>query len=225
MFEAAFFLGLYWRLWGEPSRASSGACPELWFSRHFRRAVRRKLLIVLLALVGAGIAALLAMRLDDEYDSTAQILIDPRELKVVERDLVPQSMGGDASTAFLSKARWRIITSANMLRRIVEQEKLAEDSDFLQTAFRIRPLARRAARSQGGSGRQDDAGRGFTLSPSDGASRRAAPSLSTSRVTTSDPAKSARLANVFVEAYIAEPTEQQRRGGPSHQRHVDRKAR
>jgi uncharacterized protein involved in exopolysaccharide biosynthesis len=159
---------------------------------------KRKWLVILLPLLTAGIAAFVARGMPNTYESTAQLLIDPRELRVLEKDIVPQGVSGDAATSYL-ESQARIITSTNMLRRMVEEQKLVEDTEFIkgpsaidrffgiQEAPMDNRLAAAAALAKKLTVRRGE--KTFVIDIS---------------VETEDPDKSARLANAFVAAYLAD---------------------
>jgi uncharacterized protein involved in exopolysaccharide biosynthesis len=163
--------------------------------------VSRKALMILLPLLFAGLAAFVARSMPNTYESTAQILIDPRELRVLEKDVLPQGVQGDASAAFL-ESQARIITSTNMLRRIVEQEKLVDDTEFIPAPTALdrwlgisdipmdKTLAAVAALSKKLTVRRGE--KTFVIDIA---------------VDTESPEKSAKLANAFVAAYLADQRE------------------
>jgi uncharacterized protein involved in exopolysaccharide biosynthesis len=91
--------------------------------------LKRKYWPLLLPLVFGGIVASYAMTLPDRYQSMAQLLIDPRELRVLNSEVVPGGLSGDSMTAYL-ESQSKIITSTDMLRRIADREALAKDPEY-----------------------------------------------------------------------------------------------
>jgi uncharacterized protein involved in exopolysaccharide biosynthesis len=105
---------------------------------------RRKLPIAALGLAFAGLAAAYSTTLPDQYQSTAQILIDPRELRVIANDVSPNSLNSDSITAYI-ESQARIITSTNTLRKIVDRENLTRDTDYVgltSVLSRLVPIGR-----------------------------------------------------------------------------------
>jgi uncharacterized protein involved in exopolysaccharide biosynthesis len=159
---------------------------------------KRKWLVLLVPVLASVAAGFFARTLPNTYDSTAQILIDPRELRVLDKDVVPQGFASDASASYL-ETQARIITSTNMLRHIVEEQKLVEDTEFVAppSAF--------------------DRWLGVADVPMDhtlAAAATLAKKLAVRRgektfviditLQTESPEKSAKLANAFVAAYLAD---------------------
>jgi uncharacterized protein involved in exopolysaccharide biosynthesis len=159
---------------------------------------KRKWLMILLPLACAIGAAAYAMSLPNLYLATAQILIDPRELRVLDRDVVPQGFANDAAVSFL-ESQVRVIGSTDMLRRIVAQEKLVDDPEFnkppnfldrligLDTVPMDKSLKTAAELAKKLTVRRDE--RTFVIEI---------------WVETEGAEKSAKLANAFVAAYLAD---------------------
>ncbi len=89
--------------------------------------LRRKWLILgtTAVVVALALAALSAM--GPRYKATARLLVDPRELRVVENEVVARDLAGDM---VLVESQVEIITSEAVLARVVEREKLTQDEDF-----------------------------------------------------------------------------------------------
>jgi uncharacterized protein involved in exopolysaccharide biosynthesis len=90
---------------------------------------RRKIPIAVLAGLFAAIAAAYSMTLLDRYQATAQILVDPRELRVLNTDVTPSNLNSDSTTAYI-ESQARILTSTDTLRKIVDREGLTRDSEY-----------------------------------------------------------------------------------------------
>ncbi len=90
---------------------------------------RRKLLIGACAATGAILAAAYSGTLPNLYQATAQILIDPRELRVLGNDVTPNNLNSDSTTAYI-ESQARILSSTDTLRRIVDREALTRDADY-----------------------------------------------------------------------------------------------
>ncbi|RDJ26806.1 hypothetical protein DWF00_01095 [Bosea caraganae] len=92
---------------------------------------RRKLWIVLAALVGALLAALASLMVPPKYISTAQLFIDPRDLRVLQNEVSPNAVGSDPTsiTAYL-ESQARIIASDSIKMRVIKQEGLDKDPEF-----------------------------------------------------------------------------------------------
>ena len=90
-------------------------------------AFRRKWLILGTAATVVALAFLALTVIGPRYKATARILIDPREVRVVQNELIQQSVGNDL---VLLESQVEVITSETVLMRVVRQEKLADDPEF-----------------------------------------------------------------------------------------------
>jgi uncharacterized protein involved in exopolysaccharide biosynthesis/Mrp family chromosome partitioning ATPase len=90
---------------------------------------RCKLLIVIGALLGAALATVVALSIPQRFISTAQILIDPRDLRVLQNEVTPGGILNDSTTAYL-ESQARVIASDKIKIRVIEQERLTEDPEF-----------------------------------------------------------------------------------------------
>lgn len=156
---------------------------------------RRRWWPVGLAIAFALVAAAYSTTLLDRYTAAAQVLIDPRELRILSTEVAPNSLNSDSTTAFL-ESQARIIASPNMLLRIVDREALAQDSEFAGTGG---ILSRLFARAEGADHRQRVAER---LSRNLWVRRGERTFVIDIAVTASTPEKAARLANAFAAAYL-----------------------
>lgn len=115
--------------------------------------VRRHLIaIAIFGLLGLGLGIGLAMLAPNRYGSTAQLLIDPRDLRVLQNEIAPQAVGSDVTTAYL-ESQARVIASDSIKRRVIDRLDLAMDPDF---GGRRPGLAERLGLSAGPSGPQRD---------------------------------------------------------------------
>jgi uncharacterized protein involved in exopolysaccharide biosynthesis/Mrp family chromosome partitioning ATPase len=92
---------------------------------------RRKLWIGLAALVGAVLAALASLMIPPKYVSTAQLFIDPRDLRVLQNEVSPNAVSSDptSTTAYL-ESQARVIASDSIKTRVIHQEGLDKDPEF-----------------------------------------------------------------------------------------------
>lgn len=85
--------------------------------------------MLLLGLIGAGLGAAYAVLTPPKYTVATDILIDPSNLQVVRDDLF-QAPGQVDSAVMTAASRLRIMTSGNVLSRVVAELKLTEDEEF-----------------------------------------------------------------------------------------------
>jgi uncharacterized protein involved in exopolysaccharide biosynthesis len=91
---------------------------------------RRRAWILWPAAVCTLVVTLYAFSLPPRYTATAQILLDPHGLHVLQNDLTPHSTtSGDASLAE-AESQLQVVSSAGVLTAVVEREKLQTDHEF-----------------------------------------------------------------------------------------------
>ena len=90
---------------------------------------RRKVAIVAAALICACAAVMIGKSLTPRYAATAQLYVDPRELQLVDRELTPRSQD-ISGLSMVVESQARLITSNNVLLRVIEDTKLDKDPEF-----------------------------------------------------------------------------------------------
>ncbi|MBC7578664.1 MAG: hypothetical protein H7312_15075 [Tardiphaga sp.] len=118
-----------------PSEPAARAQPAAEAARGFhaidlaRLLTGRIITIGLAAIIGTGIAVAIGKSLTARYSATAQLYVDPRELQLVERELTPRSQ--DLSgLAMVVESQARLITSNNVLSKVIGDLNLEQDSEF-----------------------------------------------------------------------------------------------
>ncbi|HEY6254321.1 MAG TPA: exopolysaccharide transport family protein [Xanthobacteraceae bacterium] len=90
--------------------------------------------------IGALVAGLLLIVVvPHQYTATTQILIDPSNLRAVENELTPVNQMNDAAVLQL-ESQVRVLTSDNVLRRVIIAQRLDRDPEFGGTSV-LRALA------------------------------------------------------------------------------------
>lgn len=146
---------------------------------------RRKWLILGTAAVVVALTFAVLAMIGPRYQATARILIDPRDVRVIENELV---QGGFGDNLLLVESQVEVIGSETVLGRVVEREKLAEDAEFVG-----------AAADAGARSAQEIALE--NLARATKVARAENTYVIEISVTTREPAKSARLANAIAAAY------------------------
>ena len=90
---------------------------------------RAKLLILLLTLLGAAIGIGVALSIPKKYQAYSELLIDPRDLKIVDRDLTQSGLPSDATLAIVEN-QVRVLTSRSVLNKVVDELNLMSDPEF-----------------------------------------------------------------------------------------------
>ena len=166
---------------------------------------RRKGLIGLAALLGALLAALTSLMLTPKYVSTAQLFIDPRDLRVLQNEVSPNATGGDPTsiTGYL-ESQARVIASDSIKSRVVRSEGLDKDPEFGGEAAKS-GLSRILSDLMPSNGAPPRDGMLYALAALDKnvAVRRGERTFVIDiSVTSREAAKAARIANALAAAYL-----------------------
>lgn len=90
---------------------------------------RRWLLVAISGLVGLLIGAALGALTPNRYSATAQLLIDPRDLRVLQNEISPQNTSNETAVAYL-ESQVRVIGSDSIRRKVIDKAGLIGDPDF-----------------------------------------------------------------------------------------------
>lgn len=168
---------------------------------------RSKAWIIAGGLLGASLATLVAYSLPSRYTSTAQILVDPRDLRVLQNEVTPGNISNDAAATYL-ESQARVINSDRVKLRVIESESLTSDPEFGGEPTSLSPWARlmRDLLGPGRPARKAD--------PNVAALEAMDKRITVRRgertfvidvtVVTEEAEKSARIANALVAAYFAD---------------------
>ena len=184
----------------EPAKA-----PMLGFDDLVRSILRGWKKVVLFGLIGAGIAALYALSLPNQYQSIAEVLIEPRGIKVLMDTVTPNGLNSEATVAY-AQSQVRIISSSSVIEPVIDELDLMSDPEFNGEATST--LGRIFKRLGGVMGGSDSEG----LNRRDLVRRNLYRSFFVERINqtfniqigvhTQDPVKSARIANAIARTYI-----------------------
>jgi succinoglycan biosynthesis transport protein ExoP len=144
------------------------------------------------------------------YTAVTEILIEPADLRAVASDASPSTQASE--TALLQvDSQVRVLTSDDVLRRVVDSQELAHDPEFARGPSLLRALAIRLL------GLFGDGGPSAATDPSLVALTNLKRSVKADRaertyvvdvaVSSEVPAKAASLANAVAQAYLAEQTD------------------
>lgn len=178
------------------------------------RILRRRIGWLLLAML-LGLAAALAVVASSvpRYVATAQIIIDPRGLKVLDTEVQPSAQSADAVTN-LAESEMRVLKATDLLERVVDKLGLAEDPEFNDTRTSV--VGEAIGRIKGllvparETSRPDPRARAVgTLSDRLAVRRIERSFVVEVTMTSENAAKSATIANTVVDTYIAHSAETQ----------------
>jgi succinoglycan biosynthesis transport protein ExoP len=144
------------------------------------------------------------------YTAVTEILIEPADLRAVANDASPSTQASE--TALLQvDSQVRVLTSDDVLRRVVDSQELAHDPEFARGPSLLRVLAIRVLALFGNgepSAATDPSLVALTnLKRSVQANRAERTYVVDVAVSSEVPAKAARLANAVAQAYLAEQTD------------------
>ncbi|RFC64414.1 hypothetical protein DYI37_08880 [Fulvimarina endophytica] len=172
---------------------------------------KARFLILLCAILGAGIAAAIAMATPKQYTATAQVLVDPRDIKVVQNEVTPNGLPSDATLALI-ESQTAVVHSNEVLRTVIAKADLLNDTDFNGKGFSIIGSIRDAL---GLSERAEPSAEGAPLTHEElvtlrnlrrnmSAVRETKSFVLNLSITSTSPEKSAMLANLLAETFITE---------------------
>ncbi|AZO22382.1 succinoglycan biosynthesis protein exop [Mesorhizobium sp. M1E.F.Ca.ET.045.02.1.1] len=172
-----------------------------------RGITRSKALIVSTTILGAALGIAIALSTPKKYEATTEVIVDPRDLKLTDRDLTQNVVASDATLAIVEN-QVRILTSGTVLNKVVTDLNLTNDPEFNgqgKGGLGLMSTLRSILSRQNAQSPADDARRNAL------AVRNLAESLDVERggktfvvsvtATTQDPDKSAQIANAMISAF------------------------
>jgi polysaccharide biosynthesis transport protein len=163
--------------------------------------------------LGGMLAALLAaavveVAVTPHYRATIQIMIGPTDLKLVEKSVLPAAQTPDANVMQV-ETETRVLTSDRVLRRVVRSEHLTDDPEFQRGGLHLTGFVEALRAAVGTSSAQTK-----TIDPEIEVIRQLQRNITAKRtertyvvdltVETSDPERSAQIANGIGTAYLDE---------------------
>ena len=95
--------------------------------------------IILMTVLSAVVSFVLASARAPVYEATTTVLVDPRGIAVIERDINPRTESPEGNVAIIESQR-RIMTSDPILREVIEKEGLHKDPEFNKNAAGVLSL-------------------------------------------------------------------------------------
>ena len=90
---------------------------------------RHRWLLLLVAILGSAATIGLSIMLPPKYKATAQLYVDPRDLKVLDNQVAPQIEAQNIGTT-LVETQALILTSDTLLRQVIDALDLTNDAEF-----------------------------------------------------------------------------------------------
>jgi uncharacterized protein involved in exopolysaccharide biosynthesis len=103
--------------------------------------VKSRNIILATTVAGALLGVALALSTPKKFESVAELLVDPRDIKIVDREVTQGGLPSDATLAIVEN-QVRVLTSGSVLEKVVDKLNLAADPEFNGQAegFGIRSL-------------------------------------------------------------------------------------
>lgn len=159
--------------------------------------------VLLCTIAGAVLAALFAVTLPNKFQSIAEILLEPRGLKVLNNSVSPNGLNGDATVAY-AESQVRIIHSSSVIDPVVDDLELAEDAEFAGgSTGGLMGSLNRLMNGAGAASNSRSSAKRYLLDNLD-VKRVGQTYTILLGVSTSNPEKSARIANALAQSYIAD---------------------
>ena len=174
-------------------------CSTLW---HGRATI---LATTVAALLLAAVFVLIAPH---RFTASTEILIDPVDLRAMANEPTPATQASDTALLLID-SQVKVLTSDDVLRRVVESQGLAHDSEFVAKPSPLRALLNRilAASGHGNAAANPSLTALNALRQHLKVTRAERTYVVDVAVSSKDPAKAARIANAIAQAYLAEQTQ------------------
>ncbi|MEW6629832.1 MAG: GumC family protein [Pseudomonadota bacterium] len=168
---------------------------------------RSKALILSTTILGAVLGVAIALSTPKKYEATTDVIVDPRDLKLTDRDLTQNVVASDATLAIVEN-QVRILTSSRVLDKVVADLDLIHDPEFNgqgSGGLGIMSLIRSVLLRHDALGSADEARQQAltvgNLAKSLDVERGGKTFVVSVSATTQDPKKSADIANAMVTAF------------------------
>lgn len=94
-----------------------------------RGIARSKMLIVATTVLGTALGVAVALSIPKKYEAATELIVDPRDLKLTDRDLTQSVVASDATLAIVEN-QVRVLTSGTVLNKVVDKLNLVNDPEF-----------------------------------------------------------------------------------------------
>ncbi|MBB6409092.1 Wzz/FepE/Etk N-terminal domain-containing protein [Mesorhizobium sangaii] len=169
---------------------------------------KSKLLIVATTILGAGLGIAIALSTPKKYEATTELIVDPRDLKLTDRDLTQSVVASDATLAIVEN-QVRVLTSGTVLNKVVDKLNLVNDPEFNgqgSSGLSVMSLIRSVLSRHDGPGGVDETRRRAltvgNLGESLSVERGGKTFVITVSATTQNGEKSALIANTMTDVFL-----------------------
>lgn len=186
---------------------NSAATPPVPFgfdaSAVFAALWRRKLFLLICGLLGAGAAVTLAKFVPHRYVATAQLLVDPRDLRLLDKEVTPRAGESDSGITVV-ESQVQVLSSNSVLKRAIQKLGLQNDPDFNGTESS--PLGAAISRLTGLASLKQNGDLELaalqTLQQRIGVKRPERTFVIELSVSSNEPEKSVRIGDAIIAAYL-----------------------
>ncbi|CAN7715529.1 GumC family protein [Mesorhizobium sp. LjRoot246] len=169
---------------------------------------KSKALIVTTTILGAALGIAIALSTPKKYEATTELIVDPRDLKLTDRDLTQSVVASDATLAIVEN-QVRVLTSGTVLNKVVDKLNLVNDPEFNGQGgggLSVMSLIRSVLSRNDGPGGVDDSRRRAlavgNLAESLSVERGGKTFVITVSATTQNGEKSALIANTMTDVFL-----------------------
>lgn len=170
--------------------------------------INSKTLILSATVIGGLLGVAIALSTPKKYEAFSELLVDPRDLKVSDRDLTQTGLTSDALVSLVEN-QVRVLTSGTVLNKVTDELKLQDDPEFNgeRKSFGLGSIigGLRSLLSRGGGASEDVNRRAIAvgnLADALHVERSGRTFIVTVSATTEDPEKSARIVNTVNDVFL-----------------------
>ncbi len=169
---------------------------------------RRRKVLLWVAAVPVLLALVYGLLATPLYTTSTQILIDPRDRRIVSNEVTPENLAADGGVAVV-ESQLLVITSDTVLRRTIVRERLDTDPEFGGAATGLAGLMRDTLAIAGLAGEGGDAELKALrqLKKRVGVKRSEKAFVADVYVTSEGREKSVRIADAIAQAYLDDQTD------------------
>ncbi len=165
---------------------------------------RRKVFLVFCGILGAILAVTVAKFIPHRYVANAELLVDPRDLRLLDKEVMPRAAESDSGITVV-ESQVQVLSSNSVLKRAIAKVGLQNDPEFNGT--QTNPLSSAISRLTGlfsseGPKPDPEIATLQTLQQRIGVKRPERTFVIDLSVSSNDPDKSVRIADAIVAAYL-----------------------
>ncbi|MGO4683587.1 GumC family protein [Hyphomicrobium sp. 2TAF46] len=186
------------------NRSATSAVPFAFdASAVFAALWRRRFFLLICGLLGAGLLVTLAKFVPHRYVATAQLLVDPRDLRLLDKEVTPRAGESDSGITVV-ESQVQVLSSNSVLKRAIQKLGLQNDPDFNGTASSPLTAAISGLTGPSSSEQKGDLELAAlqTLQQRIGVKRPERTFVVELSVSSNDPQKSVRIGDAIIAAYL-----------------------